>query len=511
MSPSAASRSAVSPSAVSPCPGGFSRRGFLRGAGVTLALPYLESLAWAAGGTGDKKATRPPLRMGIFTVAGGTVSESWVPQQTGELGKLPSILRPLEAHKSEILVLSNLSQSSKGLNVNGHTHCGFSHLTAAEQVDTVNGRPVVSVLTEDKRLVPAESVDQRAARLTRGQSMLPSLEIGYAGGETQYSYRADGTNVPYERDPRLVFERMFKGRPLVAPNWQRRAAVAAQAAQRPAGPASYEKQVVDLVMEDARRLNKGLGAADREKLGAYLAAIEGVEQRISHVENWLAMEALDLADPGPSHPTRPDGLPADAQASNRMVQAVSRNPAVHGEYIRLMADLMVLAFQTDTTRVCAMGVGSDEALFPGVVTVGYEYHMHTLEHQGNAARVEEADPISREGCRQVHAWYTQLFAQMVEKMRAIDEGGSTLLDNCMLLYTSYMANGGHGQQNYPVLLAGRAGGTLRTGRHLAFQQDTPMANLYLEMVTRMGDTSSEFGNSRTAKKAAYNGRLPDLV
>lgn len=491
---------------------GFTRRGFLRGAGATVALPYLESLVWATGGKVAEKVVRPPLRMGIFTVAGGTVSESWVPQETGDLGKLPSILRSLEPHKSEILVLSNLSQSSKPLNVNGHQHCGFSHLTAAEQVDNVNGRPVANVLTEDKQLVPAESVDQRAARLTGRQSLLPSLEMGYAGGETAFSYRANGANVPYERDPRLVFSRMFKdGRPLVAPNWQRRAAGTPQSAKQAARPQSYDKRVVDLVMEDARRLNKSLGASDRDKLGAYLAAIEGVEQRIDHVENWLAMEALDLADPGPSRPAQPEGLPADAQAANKMIQAVGRNPAVHGEYIRLMADLMVLAFQTDTTRVCTMGVGSDEALFPGVVTVGYEYHMHTLEHQGNAARVEEADPISREGCRQVHAWYTQLFGQMVEKMRAIDEGGSSLLDNCMLLYTSYMANGGHGQQNYPVLLAGRAGGTLRPGRHIAYGKDTPMANLYLEMLTRMGDTSSEFGNSRTAKKAAYDGRLPDLV
>lgn len=491
---------------------GLTRRGFLRGAGVTLALPYLESLVWAAGGRAAEKSAGPPLRMGIFTVAGGTVTESWVPNETGELGKLPSILRPLEPHKGEILVLSNLSQSSKALNVNGHQHCGFSHLTAAAQVDTVNGRPVASVLAEDNRLLPAESVDQRAARLTQGQSLFPSLEIGYSGGETAFSYRANGANVPFERDPRLIFERMFSGgRPLVAPNWQRRAAGAGQPASRSAGPASYDKRVVDLVLEDARRLNKNLGSSDRDKLAAYLAAVEGIEHRIDHVENWLAMERLDLENPGPSRPTRPEGLPADAQAANKMIQAVGRNPGIHGEYIRLMADLMVLAFQTDTTRVCTVGVGSDEALFPGVVTVGYEYHMHTLEHQGNAARVEEADPISREGCRQVHTWYTQLFAQVLEKMRAIDEGGSTLLDNCMLLYTSYMANGGHGQQNYPVLLAGRAGGTLRPGRHIAYQKDTPMANLYLEMLTRMGDTCSEFGNSRTAKKAAYDGRLPDLV
>lgn len=146
-----------------------------------------------------------------------------------------------------------------------------------------------------------------------------------------------------------------------------------------------------------------------------------------------------------------------------------------------MTDLMVLAFQTDTTRVCTLGLGSDEALFPGVVTVGYEHHAHTLEHHGNAARVEDADPVAREGCRQIHAWYTQYFAEAVAKMRAIDEGGSSLLDNTILLYTSYMADGGHGRHNYPVLLAGRAGGTLSPGRHVEYQRETPVANLYVEI------------------------------
>lgn len=110
----------------------------------------------------------------------------------------------------------------------------------------------------------------------------------------------------------------------------------------------------------------------------------------------------------------------------------------------------------------------------------------------------------------MHAWYTQLFAEAVAKMKAIDEGGSSLLDNTLLLYTSYMADGGHGRHNYPVLLAGQAGGTLKTGRHIAYQKDTPVANLYAEILTRFGDTTGKFGNNLTAPKQAYNGRLPQL-
>ena len=132
----------------------------------------------------------------------------------------------------------------------------------------------------------------------------------------------------------------------------------------------------------------------------------------------------------------------------------------------------------------------------GVVTVGYEHHAHTLEHHGNAARVEDADPVAREGCRQIHAWYTQFFAEMTARMREIDEGGSSLLDNTILLYTSYMSDGGHGRSNYPVLLAGGGGGTLPAG--ISLSKDTPVANI--RRSRRLGDRRGEFG-SRTSPNA----------
>jgi hypothetical protein len=176
-----------------------------------------------------------------------------------------------------------------------------------------------------------------------------------------------------------------------------------------------------------------------------------------------------------------------------------------------MADLLVLAFQTDTTRVATVALGADDALFPGVVTVGYERHCHTLEHRGNAGRPEDADPIAREGLRQIHAWYTELFAEMVRKMQAIDEGGSTLLDNSVIMYTSYMADGGHGTRDYPVALVGKAGGALKTGQHLAYKPHTPAANLYVEILNLLGVRATQFGDSQTSKHRAYDGRLPGVV
>jgi hypothetical protein len=480
----------------------LSRRGFLRGAaGALVALPYLESLSWAT--TGSTKAFKPPLRMGIFTVAGGTVIESWVPSTVGSLDKLPSVLRSLEPFKDNLLVLSNLSQSSRNTELNGHEHAGFSHLTAADRVGRTNGRPWV-----EAEGAPAESVDQRAARLVEEQSLLPSMEIGVNNQETTYSWRKDGVRVPFEHDPRLVFERMFKGRSLVAPNWKRRAAEGSGSNQ--SVDPTYDGQVADLILDDAKQLSKKLGSSDQHKLGEYIEAIDGIQRRIQRTQQRLRLEMLDMPDPGPSRVMAPDHMPANKEESSRLLARVFTNPAVHGEYLRIVADLMVLAFQTDTTRVCTLAGGDDGALFPGVVTVGYEHHAHTLEHQGNGNQ-DQLNPIAREGCRQIHAWYTSQFAYMLEKMAAIDEGGSTLLDNSMILYTSYMANGGHGQQNYPVLLAGKAGGRLQTGRHLAFQKDTPMANLYVEMLDRMGDQTGVFGNSRSSPKAAYDGRLPGLV
>jgi hypothetical protein len=229
------------------------------------------------------------------------------------------------------------------------------------------------------------------------------------------------------------------------------------------------------------------------------------------VERRQRIEAADLANPGPSKLGLPGNLPEANVPVWKITQPVGRDPERHGEYIRLMADLMVLAFQTDTTRVCTFACGSDEAHFPGVVTVGYETHCHTLEHQGNAGRVEDADPISREALRQIHVWYTLLFAEMVRKMRSVDEGGSTLLDNSMLLYTSYMADGGHGTHDYPVLLAGRAGGTLKPGRHVAYKPKTPAANLYAELLDRVGVKAKRFGENLTSPHRQYDGRLPDLI
>jgi len=470
----------------------------LRASGAVLALPFFETMfpARVAGAA----TVRPPVRLGIVTVTGGTVIESWKPPQAGPLTKLPSILRPLEFAKQDLTLVSGLTHDGRGENVNGHTHASYLHLTAAESVRNEGGKIYAGV-----------SVDQYAAQKIGQQTLLPSLEIGLAGWEQKYSFRSRDVSVPFEANPRLLFDRMFRGRTPVVPNWRRHAA-AGPAAEVDSKGDSLDRGVLDLVLAQANDLRRGLGKSDQGKLDQYLDSVRAVERRIAMVEERHREDLLDLASPAPSRAKLPDGLPKPGTPIWDITRPINEDPSKHAEYIRLISDLMVLAFQTDTTRVVTLAFGSDESIFSGVVTVGYERHCHTLEHQGNAARAEDADPIAREACRQIHAWYTGLFAETIRKLKDIDEGGSSLLDNCLILYTSYMADGGHSRSDYPALLVGGAGGALKPGRHLAFEKQAPMANLYVEMLNLVGIPTRSFGDSHSSRFAGdLGGRLPGLV
>jgi hypothetical protein len=406
----------------------------------------------------------------------------------------------LDFAKKDLLVLSGLTHSGRSEGLNGHEHCAYLHLTAAPLVKKVKGKPMAGV-----------SIDQAVAKAIGDKTLFSSLEFGLTNQETVYSWRTPEASVPYESNPRLVFERMFRGRKPIVPNWHRRQTAEASALKKRTKSDSYEQSVLDLVMEDAKDLRGKLGRSDQRKLDEYLHSVRTIETRVQFVESRLRIEMLDAKDPGPSKLHQLGEMPPAGGSYWKFFHAIHRDPDKHAEYIRLMSDLLVLAFQTDTTRVATVAIGSDEALFPGVVTVGQERHCHTLEHRGNAGRPEDADPIAREACRQIHAWYTALFAQVVAKMKKIDEGGSSLLDNSMLLFTSYMADGGHGTRNYPVALVGKAGGALKTGRHLAYKENTPVANLYVEVLNLMGVKTEKFGDSHTAEKRSYDGRLPGLI
>ncbi len=482
-------------------PSRISRRSMLRGTGALLSLPFFESLFPARVASAAGAAVKPPVRLGIFSVTGGTVLESWKPKEAGPLTKLPSILRSLEFAKDDITVVSGLCHSGRSDNLNAHEHCSLLHLTGASSVKKEGGKLFANI-----------SVDQAAAQVLGRETLLPSLEIGLNGGEKNYSFRSRDSVVPYEGNPRLIFDRMFRGRQPVVPNWKRRAEVGAANSSTPLNNESLDRSVLDLVLGQANDLRRGLGRSDQHKLDQYLDSVRSVEKRIAFIEARQRQDALDSVGPGLSTLKLPESLPKLGTPIWEITRPIDQDPSRHADYIRLLADMQVLAFQTDTTRVVTVAAGSDESMFPGVVTVGYERHCHTLEHQGNASRPEDADPIAREACRQIHAWYTQLFAETVRKLRDIDEGGSSLLDNTLLMFTSYMADGGHGRDDYPVVLAGKAGGALKTGRHLAFDKKAPMSNLYVEMLNLFGIPTTSFGDSETSRFAdSLNSRLPGLI
>jgi len=477
----------------------FSRRGFVRTAGATVALPFFESWVPQTASAATATQSGPPLRMGIYSIGAGTVLESWKPEKAGPLQnmELPSILRSLEFAKDDMLILSGLAHNGKADGLNGHKSAWYLHLTGAEYCANENGKPINTV-----------SVDQRAAQLVGKDSLISDLRVG---PDVPFSYRENGTPMPTESMPSAVFERMFRGREPVVPNWGLRQ----EAETEDLGDVSLSRQqvmrksVLDLVLHQTRELKKQMGRADQVKLDEYLESVRGVETSIQKFERRVALEQMEAKNPASGKLVR-DEFPSHDE-SKKMMQVLKHDPNIGAEYIRVMSDLMVLAFQTDTTRVMTMvpdaaGVGS----WSGVVTVGTERNYHVLQHNGNG-HPDKRDPIAREACRQIHQWQTSLFAEMIRKMKDIDEGGSSLLDNSMILYTSYMANGGHHRRDYPVALFGKAQGQLNPGRHIEYEDKTPMSNLYVEMLERMGDTSGQFGESQTSSHAQYNGRLPNLV
>src|SRR5258708_35522824 len=214
---------------------------------------------------------------------------------------------------------------------------------------------------------------------------------------------------------------MFSGRKQVVPNGSRRSTSLSAEVDRREKAESDDQSVIDAVLGQARDVRSNLGQDDRHRLEGYLESVRSVERRIRLTEIIRREEEIDEKNPGPSTLTRPENLPADAAGFTRLRRLLEHDPDYHAQYIRLMSDLMVLAFQTDTTRVCTLS-SPDDAFWPGVVTVGYERHYHVMQHGGNG---NPADPIAREALRQIHIWQTTLFAELVRKMKDIDEGGSS--------------------------------------------------------------------------------------
>lgn len=431
----------------------ISRRTALKGLGVSVALPFLEAmLPQSLSAQAGSAARTLPRRMAFLYVPNGVHVPDWTPATEGREFELQRTLRPLAAVKDDLLVFTGLTVDKARPNGDGpgdHARAMSAFLTGCQPRKTSGADIRAGV-----------SVDQFAAR--HATTRFPSLEIGCEAGaqagncdsgyscaySANISWRGEATPQPKEINPRAVFDRLFAGPPQ------------GQAAQR----YLFNQSILDFVREDANALRRRLGAADINRVDEYLTSIREIEQRIQRTRT----------DPTPQAPAgtpRPSSIPTE-----------------YRDHLRIMADILVLAFQGDVTRIATFVFANEGSNRP-YRNINIPDGHHDLSHHGNNR--EKQEKIAR-----INKFHIEQFAYLLKRLKHIREGEGRLLDNCMILYGSGNGDGNaHNHDNLPILLAGKAGGTLSTGRHIRYAHNTPLCNLYLDMLDRMGVQAERFGDS----------------
>ena len=430
----------------------LSRRTFLRGVGASIALPLLDAMIPSLTAQAQTPAAPQRLRrISYVYMPMGCDRARWTPPGGERLDELSFILSPLAPVKDKVTVLSNMEL--RNAYPGTHATSNSSFLSAAR-----------ARLTESADYYLGTTADQIAARQLGRDTQLPSLELsmdmmslagqcdnGYACVyQNCLSWSSPTTPLPSEAHPRVVFERLFGDGATAA---ERRASLRNRAS------------LLDSVMEEFTRLNNQLGPADRARVSQYLDTIREVERRIQRAETGARDNPLPDLD-------RPAGVPAS-----------------YAEHARLMIDLQVLAFRGDITRVIVFQLARETSnrTYP---EIGVPDPHHPLSHHGN-------DPAKVEKIARINRFHVSLFAEYLTKLRATPEGDGNLLDNSLLLYGSGMGNPNvHDHDNLPILVAGGAAGRMRGGRHIRFTQATPLANLHLTLLDKVGVRLDSFGDSR---------------
>lgn len=431
----------------------ISRRTALRGLGVSVALPWLEAMgpatAWAAGG--ETKAPAPN-RMCFLYVPNGKNMADWTPKAEGTGFDLPAILEPLKPVRDQFLVLTGLTADK----ARAHGDGGGDHARALAAFLT----GTQAKKTDGTDIRAGISVDQVAAARLADRTRLPSLELGGEPGamagncDSGYScvysstmaWRSATQPLPKEVSPKVVFERLFSTKPP--------AERAAQDARR--------RSMLDFVREDAKDLDAKLGATDRRKLDEYLSAVRDIELRIERAAKLPPVKAPDYKAP-------------------------AAIPARYEEHVRIMYDLIALAFQSDVTRVVTF-VLANEASNRTYPMVGVNEAHHELSHHDN-------NPQKKAKLREINKFHTSQLSAFLQKLKSIPEGHGTVLDHAMVAYGSGNSDGNaHNHDDLPILLAGGGCGTLKTGRHVRYPRETPLNNLWLSMLDRMDLAVSSLGD-----------------
>ena len=414
------------------------RRTCLRGVGAALALPLMDSMGWADAA--DGQASKPPVRLGFMYMPHGVIMDQFWPKDAASfLTSPPPALAPLRPVLDQCLLMKGIAGVPIG---------PFSGAPHALELSTWL---TATLPRSDKRheVNIAISADQIAANYVGAFTTLPSLELAtmpqtwkenQAGLNEAYyshcSFRSPTQAVPAEINPRSVFNRLFHSQQ--------------PGNQRQASPVSgLDRNMLDIVLGGARELRKTLPAADQRKLDEYLDSLRSVERRIAAIEFRQKEAALEKAGVRSSKRHAADSPPIEI----KIPEGDKRS-----EYMQVMCDLNVLAFQSDTTRVCTyIGSTPNGVSYP---ELGFNDQHHSQTHHAN--NPEKVDKVAR-----ITAFNIEQFAYMVKKMHSLQEGDGTLLDNCIMMWGSGLEDGDkHTRENLPFILAGRGGGAIKTGRFL---------------------------------------------
>ena len=432
----------------------ISRRKILRGLGISISLPVLDSLnskAFSSQASNDS-----PKRMAFIYSPNGKNMEKWRPKSLGSDYQLSPTLEPLKDLKSDFQVLSGLDHENAtngGDGAGDHARANATFLTGMRAKKTAGA---------DIRL--GVSVDQLAAASLGHNTKLPSLELscdaarksgrcdsGYSCAyQFNISWRDEKLPMAPEANPRIVFERLFGSNDSGSKEERMRRA-------------RQQKSILDYVLEDADRLHKSLGRNDKQKLDEYLTAVRDTEKKVQRAEKFAAKA--------------PD------------VEAPAGIPGTYKEHIRMLYDLTALAFQTDTTRISTFMMAHDGSN-RNFRDIGVpEGHHHLSHHGNNEKKLEKIAKIDR--------FYIEQFGYFLNKLKSIeDTDGKNVLENSMIVYGCGIADGNsHARHDLPILLAGHGGGKLNSGRHLDFQGEVPLSNLYVAMLDKFGVEVTKMGDS----------------
>jgi hypothetical protein len=430
------------------------RRTFLRGLGASIALPMLDAMTPALARA--TSATASPKRLVFTYVPNGVSMTGWTPTGAGAGFELSTVMKPLAAYKDDMLVLTGLAQRNGmalGDGPGDHARAAASYLTGVHPKKTA-GADIRNGISADQIVAEHLGKTTRFASLELGcddSRTVGNCDSGYSCAySNSLAWRSESAPMPPETNPRLVFERLFGADAHLDPAARQRRLM-------------HRRSILDLVGERTKQLSTTLGANDRRKVDEYLHAVREIERQIQVAET----DMRDLR-PGIDKPT---GI-----------------PVAFADYVKLMYDLQVVAFQTDLTRVVTMMVGREGSMrtYP---EIGVPDPHHPLTHHRNnkewMARVE-----------QINVFHAELFAYFIGKMKATQDGDSNLLANSLVVYGSGLSDGNrHTHEDLPVMVVGQGGGLLRTGRHVVYEKQTPMNNLYLTLMDGMGVPTESLGDS----------------